>query len=292
MPIGIVDGLPMLISVPNMIYITTGDVQDSEMTFDIEVNKCYTSVLDYAITPSTDESYTHVVLKKAELEEYTTDEDIINYAINGYWLDESYGLDSYYSNRLKPDTEYSILAFGYYGGVATTGLTRIDIKTDPVAPAENSVTDIVQYGPYDPTAISELDPNYAYLANYDGYFVMLDWLETETPERAGVFHYIYDATTVELYGDEYVFQDLIAYSYTDIVTNTGVFNTEYVIAGVVQDYRGNYSEIFYSEPFVYTTDQYRDAQEFLDIINGGTRGGKVQVSLVGRNEIIHLPIAK
>ena len=61
--------------------------------------------------------------------------------------------------------------------------------------------------------------------------------------------------------------------------------TEYVIAGVVQDYRGNYSEMVYSEPFTYTTDQLRDAQEFIDIINGDTRSGNAKVSIVGRKEI-------
>jgi hypothetical protein len=48
----------------------------------------------------------------------------------------------------------------------------------------------------------------------------------------------------------------------------------------------------YSEPFTYTTDQLRDAQEFLDLMSGDTRSGKVQVSLVGRNEIVSLPKAK
>ena len=294
MPIGIVDGLPMLISAPNMIYITTGDVQDSEMTFDIEVNKCYTSVLDYTITPSTNESYTHIVLKKSELEEYTTDEDIINYAINGYWLDESYGLDSYHYSLLQPDTEYSIIAFGYYGGVATTGLTRIDIKTEPVAPAENSVTGIVTYGPYDLAAVAELDPSLSYLASYDNhaYFVMLHWLETDSPDYEMVYHYIYDTALIELYGDEWIYEDLIAYTYTPIRMDAGAFNTEYVIAGVVQDYRGNYSEMVYSEPFTYSADQYRDTQEFLDLYYGNTRSGKVQMSLVGRDEIINIPMKK
>ena len=74
--------------------------------------------------------------------------------------------------------------------------------------------------------------------------------------------------------------------------DAGAFDVEYVIAGVVQDYRGNYSEMVYSEPFVYTIDQYRDAQEFFDLLSGETRSGNIKVSLVGRGEIVNLPIAK
>ena len=74
--------------------------------------------------------------------------------------------------------------------------------------------------------------------------------------------------------------------------DAGAFNTEYVIAGVVQDYRGNYSEMVYSEPFTYSADQYRDTQEVLDLYYGNTRSGKVQMSLVGRDEIINIPMKK
>ena len=292
LPIDIVDGLPMLSAYLSMFDIHTGDVAQSDMTFDIELNACYTRVLDFTVTPSTDENYSILILNKSALEGLTTDEEIIDYAVNGYWLDEYQGAYNYYNCYLRPETEYSILVFGYYGGVATTGLTRLDVKTEPVAAAENSVTGIVTYGPYDPVAISQLDPAYANYANYTGYFVMVHWLETASDEYAGVYHYIYDTATVNSYGDQAIFDDLVYYSYYDVMADAGAFNTEYVIAGVVQDYRGNYSDMVYSEPFTYTTDQLRDAQEFLDLMSGDTRSGKVQVSLVGRNEIVALPKAK
>lgn len=290
--IDIIDGLPMVVSKPAMFYCKTGDVAQSDMTFDIELNACYTRVLDFTVTPSTDENYSILILNKSALEGLTTDEEIIDYAVNGYWLDEYQGAYNYYNCYLRPETEYSILVFGYYGGVATTGLTRLDVKTEPVAAAENSVTGIVTYGPYDPVAISQLDPSYANLASYAGYFVVVHWLETEKDDYAGVYHYIYDTATVDSYGDQAIFDDLVYYSYYDVMADAGAFNTEYVIAGVVQDYRGNYSDMVYSEPFTYTTDQLRDAQEFLDLMSGDTRSGKVQVSLVGRNEIVALPKAK
>ena len=161
-----------------------------------------------------------------------------------------------------------------------------------MATAENSVTGIVTYGPYDPVAIAELDPAYANFANYAGNFVMLHWLETASDDYAGVYHYIYDPATVDSYGDQAIFDDLVYYSYYDVMADAGAFNTEYVIAGVVQDYRGNYSDMVYSEPFTYTVDQMRDAQEFLDLMSSDTRSGKATVSLVGRNEIKSLSKVK
>lgn len=285
LPIDIIDGLPMVCSHPTAFFIETEDVAQSDMTFEINLNACYTRVLDFTVTPSTDENYSILILNKIDLADFTTDEEIIDYAVNGYWLDEYQGEYNYYNCYLRPETEYSILVFGYYGGVATTGLTRLDVKTEAVAPAVNSVTGIVTHGPYDPVAIAELDPSYANLAGYAGNFVMIHWLETENDDYSGVYHYIYDTATVESWGDQAVFDDLVYYSYDEVAADAGAFNTEYVIAGVVQDYRGNYSEMVYSEPFTYTTDQLRDAQEFLDIINGDTRSGNAKVSFVGRNEI-------
>lgn len=286
----VVDGIPMLSSRPIVKNFTTGDVEASDMTFDVELNACYTRVLDFTVTPSTDENYSILILNKTALEGLTTDEEIIDYAVNGYWLDEYKGEYNYYNCYLKPETEYSILVFGYHGGAATTGLTRLDVKTEPVAVAENSVTGIVTYGPYDPVAIAELDPSYANYANYAGSFIMLHWLETASDDYAGVYHYIYDTATVDSYGDQAIFDDLVYYSYYDVMADAGAFDTEYVIAGVVQDNRGNYSDMVYSEPFTYTADQMRDAQEFLDLLSSDTRSGKVQISLVGRNEIV--PISK
>lgn len=285
LPIDIIDGLPMVCSHPTAFFIETEDVAQSDMTFEINLNACYTRVLDFTVTPSTDENYSILILNKSALEGYNTEEEIIDYAVNGYWLDEYQGEYNYYNCYLRPETEYSILVFGYYGGVATTGLTRLDVKTEAVAPAVNSVTGIVTHGPYDPVAIAELDPNYANLAGYAGNFVMIHWLETENDDYSGVYHYIYDTATVESWGDQAVFDDLVYYSYDEVAADAGAFNTEYVIAGVVQDYRGNYSEMVYSEPFTYTTDQLRNAQEFLDIMNGDTRSGNAKVSIVGRNEI-------
>ena len=287
-----VDGLPMLSSIPAVKNFTTGDVAASEMTFDVEVNACYTTVLDYTVTPSNNDNYTLLHVKTSVLAEYTTDQEIMSEMIAAYWLEEYSNEFTYHTAYLTPDTEYSILVFGYHGGVATTGLTRVDIKTEPVGPAVNSVTNIVTYGPYNPDEVAALDPYFKDYANNEGTFIMIHWLETETEQYEGVYHYIYDTAYVAAMGDGWVYEDLIAYSYSPVMSDAGAYGAEYIIAGVVQDYRGNYSDMVYSEPFTFSADQTRDPQEFIDLFYGNTRGGKVQVSLVGRNEIKRLPAAK
>ena len=287
-----VDGLPMLSSIPVVKNFTTGDVAASEMTFDVEVNACYTTVLDYTVTPSNNDNYTLLHVKTSDLAKYTTDQEIMSEMIDAYWLKEYSNEFTYHTAYLTPDTEYSILVFGYHGGVATTGLTRVDIKTEPVGPAVNSVTNIVTYGPYNPDEVAALDPYFKDYANNEDTFIMIHWLETETEQYEGVYHYIYDTAYVAAMGDGWVYEDLIAYSYTPIMVDAGAYGAEYIIAGVVQDYRGNYSDMVYSEPFTFSADQTRDPQEFIDLFYGNTRSGKVQVSLVGRSEIQTLPAAK
>ena len=289
----VIDGVPMLSSRPVVKTFETGDVAASDVTFDVAINACYSSVLDFTVTPSNlNDGYTILVTPSASLEEFGSDEEIMNYMVEAYWLDEFKGVYNYRTTYLAPDTDYSILVFGYHGGVSTTDLTRVDIRTEPAAASEASISNIVTYGPYDPAAVAALDPNYAYLANYAGNFAMIHWLETEGAEVAAVYHYIYGTSWVEAYGDEWVYEDLVAYSYTDVMVDAGAFDTEYVIAGVVQDYRGNYSDMVYSEPFTYSASDLRDPQEFIDIVNGETRSGKMQVSLVGRKQITTMPAKK
>ena len=289
----VIDGIPMLSSRPVVKTFETGDVAASDVTFDVEINACYSSVLDFTVTPSNlNDGYTILVTKSASLEELGSDEEIMNYMVEKYWLDEYKGAYNYYTTYLTPDTDYSILVFGFHGGVSTTDLTRVDIRTEPAAASEANISNIVTYGPYDPAAIVALDPTYANLPSSPGYFAMIHWLETEGAEVSAVYHYIYDTASVEAYGDEWVYEDLVAYSYTDVMADAGAFDTEYVIAGVVQDYRGNYSDMVYSAPFTYSSSDLRDPQEFIDIVSGETRSGKIQVSLVGRKQITTMPAKK
>ena len=60
---------------------------------------------------------------------------------------------------------------------------------------------------------------------------------------------------------------------------------------LVQDYKGNYSNMVYSEPFTYNASQLRDAQEFVDAMGNDTRSD-VKVMLLGRDKIVTKPMQK
>lgn len=280
-----VDGLPMLVSKPVVKHFTTGDVVMSDMTFEVDLEEVYSRVVKFTVTPSSlEETYTIFVPKSEELGDMT-DEEIVEWATTTYWLNEYSGVYTYNDTLLQPDTEYSILIFGFYAEAATTALTRIDFKTEPAAPAENKITKINMGGPYDPVAIAELNPDvYGSFAAYAGYFVM--WFEgvAESDEHLGVSHYLYDTATIADYGDEGIFDDLISYYYNPIEVGAGEFGVEYKVAAVVQDKRGNHSDVFYSEPFTYSTGDLRDAQEFIDVMSGETRSKSRSVVLVGRDK--------
>lgn len=287
-----VDGLPMMTSKPIIKHFTTGEVAQSDMTFELQFNHAYTRVVDFVVTPSTDEDYTIFLVKSSYLEGLSTDEEILHWATTEYWLSVYNGEYHYNTSYLTPDCDYTILIFGYHGEVATTGLTRYDFRTESEAESLCEVSNISFNGPYDPVAIAELDPYYASFAQYAGYFVM--WFTTETDkadECIAKYHYLYDTATVDSWGYDGIFGDLTAYTYNDVDMTAGVFNTEYIIASAVQDYKGNYSEMVYSEPFTYTEADMRDAQEFLDVINGETRSN-IEVVLIGRDKIATLPLQK
>ena len=287
-----VDGLPMLTTTPVVKHFSTSEVAKSDMKFDFTYNYVYSGAAEFVIIPSTDEDYTFLLVKTENLPDFVSNNDLIDWAISSYWLEVYNGEYTYSSSYLTPDTEYSILVFGYHGEAATTDLSRFVFRTEPAAASLCNITGIEFNGPYDPVAIADLDPAYDYFRNYGGYFVM--WMTTHTDNEEDCiakYHYLYDTATVANYGYDGIFADLTYYSYEDYYAAAGAFDTEYVIASAVQDYKGNYSDMVYSEPFTYDASQLRDAQEFVDAMSNDTRSN-VQVIFLGRDKITTLPLQK
>ena len=284
-----VEGLLMLTTEPIVKSFATTGVEQSDMTFEIELNSCYSRVADLTITPSNDEeSYTILLVSASQLGDMTDGDEIVEWATTTYWLTEYYGVQEYYVNYLQPDTDYSVLVFGLYADAATTGLTRLDFRTESAAPAETSVERIDFNGPYDPMAIYALDQSDPTLPYYEGFFVM--WMETipSNDKAIDVYHYIYDTATIDAWGDDAIFEDLVAYYYEPIGTGPGEYGVEYRLAAAVQDARGNISDMVYTEPFIYNESDLRDPQEFIDKVYGGTRS-RGQMVVVGRNGVKLLP---
>lgn len=287
------DGVLLLSSEPIVKNFKTGDVEQSDMTFELTLNGAYSRVVDITVKPSDEnETYTILLVKRDMLGDLTDGDEIVEWAVTSYWLSEYVGEYNYYNNYLSPDTDYSLLVFGFYANAATTGLTRLDFKTEPEAEAENNVARIDFNGPYDPMAIYALDQSDPSLTYYEGYFVM--WMETiaENPDYADVYHYIYDTDTIEAWGDEGIFEDLTAYYYEPVGTAPGQYGMEYRIVATLQDAKGNYCDMFFSDPFTYNESDLRDPQEFIDKVYYGETRSQGRMVVVGRNGVQIMPEAK
>ena len=127
--VDMVDGMPQVVSKPQIKNFTTEAIGASGMTLDIKVENKYVRVADITVTPSTNEYYTVAIVPFSEVPE-SSNAEIID------WLNDNFSMDSYHGeifshlNTLQPETSYSILAYGYYGGVVTTDLFRYDFTTD------------------------------------------------------------------------------------------------------------------------------------------------------------------
>ena len=99
-----------------------------------------------------------------------------------------------------------------------------------------------------------------------GWYAMCAEIETEKPE-GHVFMRIYDAEYVVTEGKDALEADLRDKQANNRTTLfTGENGKVYVLCAIAMDYRGNFSQMWMSEPFSYTlnTSTKRDINEFLD----------------------------
>ena len=247
-----VDGLPQVISTPQVFNFRTEEIGASNMTIDIKVENRYVRVADITIAPSANEPYTAAIIAKSSVPE-GTNEQIIE------WLNKTLTMESYsgtissHINTFQPNTEYSVLAYGYWGGVVTTDLFRFDFKTDEAGVCENSVIRVDYGGPYSLKELEAYDPNYFYsygMFEDMGWYAMWGEIFTEQPTQ-DLFYCIYSADKVVTQGTDAIFADLVSYTSKKTSLFTGQNDELYVMCAVAMDYRGNYSEMWMSEPFSY-----------------------------------------
>lgn len=275
--VDMVDGMPQVVSKPQIVNFTTEAIGASDMTLDIKVENKYVRVADVTVTPSTNEYYTVAIVSFSEVPE-SSNAEIID------WLNDNFAMDSYHGeifshlNTLQPETSYSILAYGYYGGVVTTDLFRYDFTTDAESECENGVVRVDYDGPYSLAELEAYDPDYFY--NYAmfesmGWYAMWSEIFTEQPTQ-DMFYCIYSAQEVSVYGEEAIFADLVSYPCGKTQLLTGENGKLYVMCAVCMDYRGNYSEMWISEPFMYNYDAStkRPVDEIIEKIFGSSASSK------------------
>ena len=252
--IEMVDGLPQVASKPQLVNFSTEAVEKSDMTIDIKVENNYVRVADITVTPTTDEPYTVALVATEEVPE-STDAEIMSWLINNFDMSQYRGSIFSHVNSLKPQSEYSVLAFGYYGGKITTELFRLDFTTEAAGECQNSVVGIEWNGPYSLAELEAYDSSKYY--NYGmfeamGWFAM--WAEIETAEPSqDMFFTIYRAETIAFEEEQTIVNDLVSSGVASprIKLLTGENGVLYQLCAVVMDYKGNYSELWRSEPFMY-----------------------------------------
>ncbi|MBO5717614.1 MAG: BACON domain-containing protein [Alistipes sp.] len=254
--VDMVDGLPQVVSVPQIVNFTTGEVGASSMVIDIKLENKYVRVADVIITPSTNDPYTVAIVAKNEVPD-KSDEEIIEWLHNSFYMESYQGEIRSHINSFKPETEYSILAYGYYGGVVTTELFRLDFVTDAESECENSVLRVDFNGPYSLLELELYDPDYFY--NYGmfesmGWYAMWAEIFTEKPSQ-DLFYCIYSAQEIAVYGEQEIFEDLVSYACGPTQLLTGQNDMLYVMCAVTMDYRGNFSDMWMSEPFMFNYNE-------------------------------------
>lgn len=269
--VDMIDGLPQVASKPQIVNFTTEAVGASSMTIDIKVENKYVRVADITITPTSNEPYTVAILATNEVPN-KSNEEIIEWCNKSFYMESYRGEIFSHINNLKPETDYTILAYGYYGDVVTTDLFRHDFTTDAESECENSVVRVDFNGPYSLMELEAYDPDlyYSYgMFETMGWYAMWSEIFTEQPTQ-DLFYCIYSAQEVAVYGEAAVFEDLVTYPCSPTQILTGQNDTLYVMCAVAMDYRGNYSEMWMSEPFMYNYDATtkRPLEELIEKVHG------------------------
>lgn len=256
------DNIPMVVSQPQVEYFTTGTVERSDMTFDVEFTNIRPRSVDVCITPSKDETYTAVMMYASSLPEGDKEEQL-DYVMSKYAPLELSGIYKEHIDQLPPDTEFIIAVCGYYAGAPTTDLFLYRFTTAKDGKGNNKIVE-VRFSAYDMAEVAALEPYYASMMGYADYFLSME-VETLTPSPT--LHYeLYAKSQYDSYTHEEIRASLLEYAYTSspdwALCNYG---NEYVLCGLAEDENGYVGEMFVSEPIMFTKEQTSDATIFVKL---------------------------
>lgn len=254
--------VPMVVSNPIVEYFSTGAVQHSDMTFEVRFENIKPRSVDVTITPSTDETYTAVMMYAKNLPEGNKQEQL-DYVMSKYAPIELSGVYEEHIDQLPPATEFVIAVCGYYAGAATTELFVYEFTTAEDGVGENVVTK-VQCSAYDLEEVAALEPYYKSFLGYADYFLSV---EVTTAQPSSTLHFdVFPAYLVEEYGEEAIRESLLEYSYTTSPDwALCSYGNEYIVCGMAEDENGYVGEMYISEPITYSKAETSDAAVFVEL---------------------------
>ena len=236
---------------------TSADIDPSENRITLEVQNVTQSSADAVVTVTTDDPYVVMPIRRDEIEGLT-DEELIVYLKEGYdYIMSEYTYTGDYTKtfgRMRPDTDYAIIAFGYKAGTLTTSkIEKVFFKTLPAGdPAECTFRFNVE--PDVDCAFVEVIPS-----DKGQFYHWSVYPSSCTKDDARTF-----ITTMidQVYeGDIKTFSSWELSLGTESATAWDMLpETEYKVGAVVMDYdTGEFlSDVIFSEPFMTLAKTYAD----------------------------------
>lgn len=279
--ISAIDGnIPMVVSVPQVEYFSTGSVNHSNMTFEVDFSNIRPRSVDITITPSTDETYTAVMMYAKNLPNGNKQEQL-DYVMSKYSPLELNGIYREHIDQLPPNTEFIIAVCGYYAGAATTDLFIYRFTTAKDAEGDNKIIS-VSFSAYDIEEVAAIEPYYSSMLGYADYFLSM---EIETLDPAPTLHYeLYAKSQYDSYTHEDIRNSLLEYAYTsspDWALCT--YDNEYILCGLAEDEHGYVGEMFVSEPITFSSEQTSDAAIFVELYKEYVEPREASKSMIFRD---------
>lgn len=225
----------------------TGDVSQSENVITISVSETDTRITNYEITTTNKDEYVFLTLESAIINGMS-DEEITQFVTSNYNLSTSI----YRGNKkgriagLEPEREYTIVAFGYSHGCATTQVFKAGFTT--LAPHQSDVVFNISWDKY----YRGEDVEAAFPDKIQGGAGLAFFnvkAECTPANKVQTFKYnIFegDVSDPETMSDEEIIQRLnngVNIGWREI-TIWIPYDTDYTIVGFAEDISGNYSAVF------------------------------------------------
>lgn len=258
-----VDGnIPMVVSSPVVEYFSTGTVERSDMTFEVEFSNILPRSVDVTITPSTNETYTALIMYASNLPEGSNEEQL-DFIARNYAPFEISGVYREHIDQLPPSTEFILAIYGFYAGSPTTELFTFRFQTAADGVGNNAIVD-VKAAAYDLNEVAALEPYYASLIGYADYLMSVEIITTE---QAQALHFdILPLRLIDEYGLEQIREMLLENSYTSSPDWTLCnYGNEYVVCGLAEDINGYIGDMYVSEPISFSRNETSDAAEFVEL---------------------------
>lgn len=264
---------PLLCSLPEVAYFTSGELTASDLTLDIKITDITPYSAQLNITPSNnEESYACVFISGEQEPKDVDDYEKMILTINQFDPAVFTGELSQALTPLMPQTEYVVLAFGIdtYNDLPTTGLYEMRFTSGEASDGKIEITSIELLKLFDTNEIIAIDPSYA--ADFRDY-ECVGIVEAKTNVACDKLYFWWYETWMKVeYGEEAFLEDLLMYPYADNPEAMEMYyslnsDDTFFFAGIAEDEDGNLSEIYYGEDFMLTKDMISPVEEFFEIVS-------------------------